>query len=427
MFAEKKKIISIVLTVLMVISLAPALMTFDNVYAKGTSSKVINYRGPENIYKGSSAIIGGVVKTTSKMNKIIVGISDHKGKMIDNMYVKVNPKGKIYNVAEADYSIKFGKLKPGTYYYKIKARYGGKYHTIVSKKFTVSYITGSKITKPSKIKKGKGFFIKGYVNSAIPLKYVKVGVANSSGSFKKNYYVKDYLKSKSYNVQDADWKIKFGKLSKGTYRYKIYAKDASGKSISVVNKKFKVVSKTSTSSSGSSRKKTSSKKPSRSFARSSSVSRYGRTLSYKGYVINNIGGQKVSGPCGLYAMAYCRTVIDGYFRHPSYSWLKRVYGHGSNCAYWWEAGGSSQYYSTSKSCYRAALRQLASGRPCIINVYNGYTGNQHYIALIGYKAGTTYDNVSLSKFIALDPAYGMRINVSNMKYYNNSSPQCIAF
>ena len=130
-------------------------------------------------------------------------------------------------------------------------------------------------------------------------------------------------------------------------------------------------------------------------------------------------------------MAYCRAILDGKFTKGTYSSIhERIieeYGNGTNYAYWYKAGGTSTYYSSNRSCYRDAISQINMGRPCILLVHNGYTGNTHYITIVGYTKGTTESNVALSRLIALDPAYGTLKYLSNMKYYDHSTAQLVKF
>jgi len=157
----------------------------------------------------------------------------------------------------------------------------------------------------------------------------------------------------------------------------------------------------------------------------------GKTISYKSSVVKSIGRQGVSGPCGIYSMAYCRAVLDGKFTKGKYSSIRsriiNQYGAGTYCAYWYRAKGTTRLYSSRKTCYKAALKQIRKGRPCILKVKNGYTGNNHYVAVVGYVSGTTYSNVSIRKFVALDPAYGTKKKLSTLKYYNSSRHQLITF
>ncbi len=68
-----------------------------------------------------------------------------------------------------------------------------------------------------------------------------------------------------------------------------------------------------------------------------STNSQGKTLSYNVSKFRKIGKQPYSGPCGLYAMAYGRLVIDGDFTISSKyssvcSQLTSQYGLGSNAS-----------------------------------------------------------------------------------------------
>ncbi|MGI6722677.1 MAG: hypothetical protein ACOX4I_09155 [Anaerovoracaceae bacterium] len=403
--------------------------------ARGTSRTLVNHpfrvlslsvsgqSTPGNLYYQKGFVVKGrVASSASRINYLRVGIATSSRKWIKGKNVTLNPKARSYDLGNLDYRIPASKLSPGTYYYYVRARDSvSPLTTLVKKKFTVSRFATSGVKTPGRLASGSGFVVKGKVTSYVhSFNYVRVGIKTSGGSWKKGCYASVNPRKVSYDINALDSKIKFGKLKKGTYRYSIWVRNAAGYSKTVINKKFTVGYSTS-SSSGSSGTSTSSGK----------IYSGGRILSYRSSVINSIGAQPVSGPCGIYAMAYCRAVIDGHFYKNGYSTiysrLINQYGHGGFCAYWGEAGGDSVYYMTARSCYSAALRQLANGKPCVINVYNGYTGNQHYLAVIGYTAGTTYSNVTLSRFIVLDPGYGTVKYLSQMRYYNNSSPQCITF
>lgn len=112
--------------------------------------------------------------------------------------------------------------------------------TLVSKKFKVEPASTLKIQKtkyPKKLKKGKSFKIKGKITSNYKIKKVTVGVYTKSGKAKTSVTKKP--NKKSYNISKVSKKIKFKKLKKGTYYFKVTATD-SKKTKVLLNKKFKV-------------------------------------------------------------------------------------------------------------------------------------------------------------------------------------------
>ena len=408
----KTKLLSVLLTLMLVVSCSFAFAGTSRAASASISASGITY--PAHLYFGTGFVVKGRVSSGVRLTEVKVGVMTTAGKWKTGYYKRVNPKTASYDLNRLDSAVPISKLASGTYYYTVYAKNsGGRTATLLKKQFTVSYISTSGASKPTTLKKGSGFVIRGTVSSTYKLAKLHAGIRKSNGSWIDGKHFKVSPGSSKYSLSKMDSKIKFGSLAKGTYYYTVTARDAYTGAKRVINQRFTVAAAVSRSTTNTSSAGT--------------LSAAGRTLSYKSAVISSIGRQPVSGPCGIYAMAYARTVIDGYFAHPSYAWLIRNYGLGSYCAYWSKAGGSSCYYLSARSCYKAVLTQLANGRPAIINLHNGYTGNNHYVTVIGYRAGTTYSNVSLKSFIALDPGWGVKKYLSAMPYSDSGSPQCVRF
>ena len=95
---------------------------------------------------------------------------------------------------------------------------------------------------PTTIKKGNSYSLKGTITSNYKITKVTVKVLNSSG--KTVLSASASPNTKSYKIQTAlDAKIKFAKLSAGTYTYKVTATDTQ-KTKTLVSKTFKVRSLT---------------------------------------------------------------------------------------------------------------------------------------------------------------------------------------
>lgn len=103
-------------------------------------------------------------------------------------------------------------------------------------------VTISKYTAPKKIKAGSSFVIKGKIKSAKTIRRVEAGIVNSKGKWTKYKYDNKKVNSKAFNLARADRKLRFGKLRKGTYKYRVYVHTADGKVHVVLNRKFRVVS-----------------------------------------------------------------------------------------------------------------------------------------------------------------------------------------
>lgn len=403
---------------------------------KASAIKARNYSVPGRLYIGSAVTLKGKVSSSKKLTFVRVGIKNSHKHWLVGKNVPVNPKSKTFNIKTVDTKIKFGKLKAGTYYYTVYAKdSSGSGRNVINKKFTVSEMKPVLYSTPSYYQiKGHGFNMRGKVHSQFKMTRVVIGVTNSKGSWKSGFYKAVNPKSKKFNIASVDTAIKFGKLPTGTYRYVIYAKDNKGKAKTILSKTFKVVNSI----------------PKETPPNTASVPVLYLTnhtiLKFKSNVIENIGRQTFSGPCGLYSMAYCRAVLDGKFTKTGYDRVDKeykafdtyyeklwaVYGHHSNAAYWSEGNGDCIWFSTARSCYVRAYREIRKGKPCVIKVHNGYSGNNHYVAVVGYTMGTTEKNVCLDRLIAIDPVYVQEGRVwralSEISWYSDTStPQCIVF
>ena len=104
-----------------------------------------------------------------------------------------------------------------------------------------SNISLSGANYPKSIKKGQYFTIKGKINSTLPIKRVEVGIVDAkTGKYIYHYDNKSAGGKKVFDIHNADSKMQFRKLKKGSYIYRIYAWDANG-AHRVMNKTFKVV------------------------------------------------------------------------------------------------------------------------------------------------------------------------------------------
>ena len=201
--------------------------------------KITDYSTPSTLMKGQAFTVKGTVKSNYNISKVTVSVIDSNGKT--KISKSGSPNSKSYSLSKLDNSIKFGTLGTGTFTYKVTAKDSKKSSTLVSKKFKVQPQSTLKIKDaryPSELKKGKSFTIKGKVTSNYNLKKVTVGVYTTSGKAKTTAS-KSLSGKKSYSIQGLDSKIKFGKLEKGTYYFKVIAKD-SKKTKTVLNKKFTV-------------------------------------------------------------------------------------------------------------------------------------------------------------------------------------------
>ena len=114
--------------------------------------------------------------------------------------------------------------------------YDTSYADTASDRFTVS-----KETYPTTLTQGSSFSISGMITGTNNITRVEVGiVSKSTGKYVSGFYFnKTGLKTKSYSIANADSSIKFGKLPKGDYYYRVWAHDSAG-AVKVLDKAFSV-------------------------------------------------------------------------------------------------------------------------------------------------------------------------------------------
>lgn len=95
-------------------------------------------------------------------------------------------------------------------------------------------------SKPSTIKRGSFYNLKGKIKSTVTLKEVRVTIYNSTGRTCLQRYV-THPNSKTYDLRKADPYIKFDELKTGSYYLRVLCIDKKGYQKRVINKKFKVI------------------------------------------------------------------------------------------------------------------------------------------------------------------------------------------
>ena len=113
---------------------------------------------PTSITQGSSFVLKGKVSSNKTIDKIEIGVVNaSSNSWVSGQKVTQNPKAKSYDILKnADSKIKFGKLSPGTYYYRCWAHSGGKAYKAFDYKFTVKKQTKVTYAWPSSTHKVTG-------------------------------------------------------------------------------------------------------------------------------------------------------------------------------------------------------------------------------------------------------------------------------
>lgn len=122
--------------------------------------------------------------------------------------------------------------------------------------------------------------------------------------------------------------------------------------------------------------------------------------------IKKTGYQTVSGPCGCYALAYCRDIID----NKAHSWTEyskeylRSKKRYSYTAVWSKAGYVSKQ-GNSSTILRALYDNINAGKPVVVGLrYKDKYGktHSHYVAVVGYTNVTNVNALTLKNFLIID-------------------------
>jgi hypothetical protein len=211
----------------------------DQAVSKADTIKVSGATQPGDLKEGTPFAIRGKISATSKMTSVTAGVYDSNGTLKSGK--TVSPNATSYNLLQLDSIIKFGSLPAGSYTYKVVAKTSSKKVTLINKSFRVLGIIISNESKPDNVVVGSIFNVKGTIASNYgKLTSVVAGVYDTSG--KKVIGATAKPNKSSYNLSKINNSITFGKLSTGTYTYKVVAK-TSNTTKTLVSQKFKVTPK----------------------------------------------------------------------------------------------------------------------------------------------------------------------------------------
>lgn len=141
---------------------------------------------------------------------------------------------------------------------------------------------------------------------------------------------------------------------------------------------------------------------------SSSNTSTAKTLSINWNLIKKTGKQSVSGPCGCYAFAYCRDIIDNS-QHYWTQYSEGYLGNKGRYSYSFVASKASYNKKTSSSIttvYNVIYDNINKGKPVVINVKGGRSSGCHYVAVVGYTNVKSTSSLSAYNFLIVDSAGG---------------------
>lgn len=130
-------------------------------------------------------------------------------------------------------------------------------------------------------------------------------------------------------------------------------------------------------------------------------------LTHNKDLIKKTLGKQGSSQCGVYAIAYGFTILEGKCRvsgsPASHTSVANAYNPKAFAACYWSSDGlTSRTGSSVQGRYGKIIDELNKGRPVVVAV-QGSSAN-HYILVIGVKDGKTASTVKDSDFYIIDPA-----------------------
>ena len=130
-------------------------------------------------------------------------------------------------------------------------------------------------------------------------------------------------------------------------------------------------------------------------------------LTHNKDLIKKTLGKQGSSQCGVYAIAYGFTILEGKCRvsgsPASHTSVANAYNPKDfDTCYWSSDGLTSRTGSSVQNRYSKIIDELNKGRPVVVAV-QGSSAN-HYILVIGVKDGKTGSTVKDSDFYIIDPA-----------------------
>ncbi len=137
--SSRKRAVIIFAVVLLLLGIMAMQPPVDS-YAAPTRFTLSQATYPTALKQGTSFSLRGTLTGVNTITKVEVGVAaSSSGAYLNGFYyVKSGLNGKSFSISNADSSLKFGNLSPGSYYYRITAYDGQGSEVVLNQPFTVS-------------------------------------------------------------------------------------------------------------------------------------------------------------------------------------------------------------------------------------------------------------------------------------------------
>ena len=265
---------------------------------------------------------------------------------------------------------------------------------------------GAGRTSPGTLTQGNAFSFSGSITSNYKITYVRVGVYKDSNGSNCVQQAAATPNATSFNISKLDSSIRFGKLSAGSYYFRVVATDSSGTSKTLVNSAFTVKSASATSASNNASTSLGQKTISRN------------KITYivaRGYKDSLVTKQTTSVNCTKTAGDIAISMWTGQ--------LYQKTGWNNGCT-WRESGSGKQIFkigledSSIQSKLNKAGYLAANGAPCVLRLGIGINTG-HSVTVVGVKSGANLNAITYDDLLIGDPADGKIKTLREMQQVGN--------
>lgn len=391
---------------------------------------------PNWIKKGNAFVLKGTVRSSTNITSLTASLCDANGKAVYSK--KVTPNSRSYNLRGIDAAMRFDKLSANPYTYRVVATNSSGTYNVIIKPFMV--YTGTKPSYVTNLDMSKEYKLCVQEDPSMVM-----DIAGTAAS--DNVLVK-----KDIGQSTANWCLESG--GDGSYMIKnvesgLYLDVASGSYTNGTNVQiwtgnnsnaqkwyfikeggvYKIIARNNYLTL-SLEKSVAENRPNVDMWRDIQAQHQrfyllalgeelpeeqSKTLSINWDHIKSVGNQagrnaqgKSSDSCQCFALAYCRTILDGKV----YSWKDFNY-NGRNgrhdqynaCGWPGKANYKIKYPKTQEEVFRAAYDSINGDKPMIVWV-TGSRSTWHYITIVGYQNVTSPDSLSAENFLIIDSCPG---------------------
>ena len=191
------------------------------------------------VIKGKDSPVSGKISSYYRLKSVKAGITDEKGRWIEN--TSYSPSGKTFDLSMADADIDFSKLDTGRYYLKVYCTdIKGHKGTAVRKAFEVrNAFEADRVSCSELFVRGEDPDVSGRILSVNTMTKIKAGIYDDSAK-KWISYKMYYPLSLSFGLDGVNQHTDFSKLECGEYSFRVYCYDSEGNKGYAVKESFEV-------------------------------------------------------------------------------------------------------------------------------------------------------------------------------------------